>query len=102
MIKVDSDTISSWTQKGACRRRCCLSELEYSNLPAFEEGDVDGRGVEVDKLEDENFQDEHVLIFGLCPVHFYRETGGQAGRQRKTGRHSLRCCSEGGQDEVQG
>ncbi len=37
--------------------------------PAFEEGNVNWRRVEVDKLEDENFEDEHVFIFSLSPMH---------------------------------
>lgn len=37
--------------------------------PAFEEGDVDRRRVEVNELEDENFQDEHVFIFSLSAMH---------------------------------
>lgn len=39
-------------------------------LPAFEEGDVHRRRVEVDKLEHEHFEDEHVFVFGLSTMHF--------------------------------
>ena len=37
---------------------------------SFEECDVDDGGVEVDKLEDEDFEGEIVVILCLCPVHF--------------------------------
>ena len=36
----------------------------------FEECNVDDGGVEVDKLEDEDFEGEIVVILCLCPVHF--------------------------------
>lgn len=42
------------------------------SLPAFEEGNINWRWVEVDKLEDENFEDEHVFIFWLSPMHLWR------------------------------
>lgn len=45
--------------------------------PALEEGDVDGGGVEVDKLEDEHLEGEGVLELGLRAVHFCG-TGGLA------------------------
>lgn len=37
--------------------------------PAFEESDVNWRRVEVNELEDEDFEDEHVFIFTLSPMH---------------------------------
>lgn len=37
--------------------------------PSLEEGDVNRRGVEVDELEDEDFEDEHVFIFTLSAMH---------------------------------
>ena len=36
----------------------------------FKECDVDDGGIKVDKLEDEDFEGEIVVILGLCPVHF--------------------------------
>lgn len=48
--------------------------------PAFEEGDVNRRWVEVDKLEDENFEDEHVFIFSLSPMHLLKK-------------HTQKCCN---------
>lgn len=38
-------------------------------LPAFEESDVNWRRVEVHKLEDEDFEDEHVFVFALRAMH---------------------------------
>lgn len=46
-----------------------MQRLAERFLPAFEEGDVNGRRVEVDELKDENFEDEHVFVFGLGSVH---------------------------------
>ena len=37
---------------------------------SFEECDVDDGGIEIDELEDEDFEGEIVVILGLCPVHF--------------------------------
>lgn len=37
--------------------------------PAFEEGHVERRRVEVDKLKDEDFEDEGVVVLRLCAVH---------------------------------
>lgn len=37
--------------------------------PAFEESDIHWRRVEVDELEDENFEDKHVFIFSLSAMH---------------------------------
>lgn len=45
-------------------------QFQYRFLPAFKEGNVNWRGVEVNKLEDENFEDEHVFIFVLSAMHF--------------------------------
>ena len=36
----------------------------------FEEGDVDDGGIKVDKLEDEDFEGEIVVVLSLCAVHF--------------------------------
>ena len=37
---------------------------------SFEEGDVDDGGVEIDELEDEDFEGQIVVILSLGPVHF--------------------------------
>ena len=36
---------------------------------AFEEGNVDDGGVEVDKLKDENFEGQVIIVLSLCSVH---------------------------------
>lgn len=39
-------------------------------IPSFEEGHIKRGGVEVDKLEDEHFENKSIFIFGLSTVHF--------------------------------
>lgn len=46
-----------------------MTRWEGGHLPALEEGDVHGRGVEVDKLEDEHLEGEGILKGCLRPVH---------------------------------
>ena len=41
-----------------------------ANKLSLEEGDVDDGGIKIDKLEDEDFEGEIVVILSLCPVHF--------------------------------
>lgn len=41
--------------------------------PAFEEGHIERRRVEVDKLEDEDFEDEGVVVLRLRAVHLCGE-----------------------------
>ena len=36
----------------------------------LEEGDVDDGGIEIDELENEDFEGEIVVILSLGPVHF--------------------------------
>lgn len=38
-------------------------------LPSLKESHVEGRRVEVDKLEDEHFEGESVIMLGLGSVH---------------------------------
>ena len=42
-----------------------------NELP-FEEGNVDNGGVEVDELEDEDFECQVVIKIRLSPMHFYK------------------------------
>lgn len=46
---------------------CCDWLKQF--LPAFEESNINRRRVEVDKLEDENFEDEHVFKLRLSSMH---------------------------------
>lgn len=47
-----------------------------NTLPALEEGNVDGRGVEIDKFKDKHLKDESIFIHGLSAMHLCgRETG---------------------------
>ena len=45
----------------------------WRRSPSLEEGDVNRRRVEVDELEDEHFEDEHVFVFTLSPMHLCRK-----------------------------
>ena len=74
----ESTNISVQNEKWALTPNCeDCSDWPERLSPAFEEGDVNWRRVEVYKLEDENFEDEHVFIFGLSAMHFWQETGEQ-------------------------
>ena len=43
------------------------------DLLALKEADVDDRGIVVDKLEEEHFEDELVLELSLGPMHFWKQ-----------------------------
>ena len=48
-----------------CFKSCCVTLVS----PSFEERHIEWGWVEVDKLEDEHFEDEGIVILCLCPVH---------------------------------
>lgn len=62
--------------------------------PALEEGNVYGRGVEIDKLEDENFEGESIFELGLGPVHLCDK----ANTHRAAVRHPHCCNTQIGQE----
>ena len=44
-----------------------------TNKLSFKESNINDGGVEVDKLENENFEGQVIIVFRLCSVHFYEE-----------------------------
>ena len=47
-----------------------LVVTRIANKLSFEESNVDDGGVEIDELEDENFECEVIIIVRLSSVHF--------------------------------
>ena len=41
---------------------------------AFKEGDIEDGGIKVDELEQEHFERQIVIEFGLGPMHFWKGT----------------------------
>lgn len=43
-----------------------------ANEPALDEGNVQNGGVEIDELENEDFESQIVIEFGLGTMHFWK------------------------------
>lgn len=42
----------------------------FQHLLSLEESNVEDGSIEIDKLEDKNFEREVIFVFGLCSMHF--------------------------------
>ena len=56
------------TKRSNCKTTDFKAVICY--VPPLEETDVNNRRVKIHKLEDEHFENELILILGLCTVHF--------------------------------